>query len=107
MKPGKQALNLCGERLHFDDIRSLKETRKGKKMTRHNKQDNSKATRLGELWSKAWTARFNTIAGNQKDELVSALSRAAHNQPLTVDEQKMLDAFLVKWFDVPDVVWPA
>ena len=75
-------------------------------MTRQNKQDDSKATRLGKIWSEAWTARFNTLAGNQKDALVSALRRAAHNQPLTVDEQKMLAAFMVKWFDVPVVACP-
>ena len=75
-------------------------------MTRQNKQDDSKATRLGKLWSEAWTARFDALAGNQKDALVSALRRAAHNQPITVDEQKMLAAFMVKWFDVPAVAWP-
>lgn len=70
-------------------------------MTSQNKQDDSKAARLGRIWGEAWTARFNALAGNQKDALVSALRRAAHNQPLTVDEQKMLAAFMVKWFDVP------
>jgi hypothetical protein len=70
-------------------------------MTSQNKQDDSNAARLGRIWGEAWTARFNALAGNQKDALVSALRRAAHNQPLTVDEQKMLAAFMVKWFGVP------
>jgi hypothetical protein len=75
-------------------------------MTRQNKQDDSKAARLGKIWGEAWTARFNALAGDQKDELISALRRAAHNQPITVDEQKMLAAFMVKWFDVPVVARP-
>ena len=92
---------------HLADVRLTQRNRKGgKNMTRQNRQDDSKATRLEKIWGGAWTARFNALAGNQKDALVSALRRAAHNQLVTVDEQKMLAAFTVKWFDVPAVACP-
>ena len=88
------------------DVDQSKKQERGKNMARQNKQDDSKAARLGKIWGEAWTARFNALAGDQKDELVSALRRAAHNQPVTVDEQKMLAAFMVKWFEVPASVGP-